>query len=87
MLAAARGWSVTQIARELGVGRFTLYRALEDDDRDKSRRPRARAREALRMARWTEAGDCHNRPPSTEDVSSDRPDNNALRRRRAESMR
>ncbi|MFI9846749.1 recombinase family protein [Nonomuraea sp. NPDC051941] len=28
----ARGQSVTQIARELGVGRSTLYRALEDDD-------------------------------------------------------
>jgi hypothetical protein len=27
----ARGQSVTQIARELGVGRSTLYRALEDD--------------------------------------------------------
>ncbi len=37
VLAAARarrgrGQSVTQIARELGVGRSTLYRALEDDD-------------------------------------------------------
>jgi hypothetical protein len=28
----ARGQSVTQIARELGVGRSTLYRALEDDE-------------------------------------------------------
>ncbi|MEV0391240.1 recombinase family protein [Nonomuraea sp. NPDC050643] len=37
VLAAARarrerGQSVTRIARELGVGRSTLYRALEDDD-------------------------------------------------------
>jgi DNA invertase Pin-like site-specific DNA recombinase len=28
----ARGQSVTQIARDLGIGRSTLYRALEDDD-------------------------------------------------------
>ncbi|MGN9789359.1 helix-turn-helix domain-containing protein [Nonomuraea sp. ZG12] len=28
----ARGQAVTQIARELGVGRSTLYRALEDDE-------------------------------------------------------
>ncbi|MFF4616120.1 helix-turn-helix domain-containing protein [Nonomuraea jabiensis] len=37
VLAAARtrrdrGQSVTRIARELGVGRSTLYRALESDD-------------------------------------------------------
>ncbi|MFF5208318.1 helix-turn-helix domain-containing protein [Streptosporangium sp. NPDC000396] len=29
----ARGESVTAIARALKVGRFTLYRALEGDDR------------------------------------------------------
>ncbi|MEV6030665.1 helix-turn-helix domain-containing protein [Nonomuraea sp. NPDC052116] len=28
----ARGQSVTQIARKVGVGRSTPYRALEDDD-------------------------------------------------------
>ncbi|MFI7444911.1 helix-turn-helix domain-containing protein [Nonomuraea indica] len=28
----ARGQSVTQIARQLGVGRSTLYRALENDE-------------------------------------------------------